>query len=300
MKLKQILASVLSGACLIGVTACGGTVQAPASETTAEVGETAEVSATEGDTSAQAGTSIDSSDIGLLNAGQFTVGMEIGYPPFEAMGQDGVTPVGLDVDLGAAIAEEFGATVSYIDTAWDGIFEGLATDKYDVVISAATITPERKETMDFSAPYIENWQSIVIKKGNTAHEIKTPEDLGGLKVGYQQSTTSEKYLQDLIDTDKLKCDQLSYDKILNAFSDLKNGQSDAVICDSTVAEGYVSREPEEYEIVWHQQDEPGAEAEIFGVAVKKGNTKLLNAVDTALANLEASGKLDEIRDEWLK
>jgi len=236
-------------------------------------------------------------DIGLLNPGVLKVGVEIGYPPFELYADDGVTPMGLDIELATAIAEQLGVSVEFEDTAWEGIFSGLDIDKYDVVISAVTITGERRATMDFSEPYIENWQSIVVKKG--AAPITSVDGLEGLNVGYQGATTSDEYLNDLIATGAVRCQVAAYDKVTNCFDDLKLGRIDAALIDSVVSEGYVDREPDAFEITWHQKNESGAEAELFGVALKKGNAALQSAINGALAALEKSGKLDEIRQSWL-
>ena len=235
-------------------------------------------------------------DLGLLKPGTLQVGCEIGYPPFEYFSDDGTTPIGFDIDLGSAIAEELGVQIVRIDTAWDGIFAGLSAKKYDCIISAVTINAERAQTMDFSSPYIENWQSIVVKKGNTP--ITGVIGLGGKKVAYQGSTTSDEYLNDLINTGVLTCETYPYDKVINCFDDLSLGRVDAVICDSTVADGYVSREPDKYEISWLQSTEPGAVAETFGIAMDKGNVKLLKAVNDALKKLDESGKLEELRKSW--
>ena len=236
-------------------------------------------------------------DIGLLTSGVIKVGMEIGYPPFEYFADDGTTPIGLDVDLATAIAEHLGIKVEFEDTAWEGIFSGLGIDKYDVVMSSVTINGERMQTMDFSNPYIENWQSIVIKKGSPP--ITSVEDLEGLLVGYQGATTSDDYLADMIATGVVNCQVAAYDKVINCFDDLRLGRIDAAIVDSVVSEGYVEREPDVFEITWHQKNVVGAEPELFGVAIKKGNTKLQEAINGALAALEQSGKLDEIRQNWL-
>jgi polar amino acid transport system substrate-binding protein len=236
------------------------------------------------------------SDLGLLKDGVLQVGCEIGYPPFEYFGDDGSTPIGLDIDLGDAIAAELGVSIERVDTAWDGIFEGLDADKYDIIISAVTINAERKKDMDFSDPYIENWQAVAVKKGSTP--ITSLEELNGKKVAYQDATTSDEYLEDLTDTGAVDCEKFEYAKVLNAFDDLRLGRVDAVICDSTVADGYIAREPENFEITWLQSTEPDSVPETFGVAVKKGNENLVNAINDALKKLEDSGKLDEIRSSW--
>jgi len=282
-------AAASSEAVAAASTAPSETVAA-ASETAAPADASSEAVAANADANASTG------DLGLLKPGVLQIGCEIGYPPFEYFGDDGTTPIGFDIDLGDAIAQELGVQPVRVDTAWDGIFAGLAAKKYDCIISAVTINADRAQTMDFSTPYIENWQSIVIKKGNTP--ITSVKGLEGLKVGYQGSTTSDDYLNNQIKTGVLNCQTFPYDKILNCFDDLNLGRLDAVICDSTVADGYISREPDKYEISWLQSSEAGAEAETFGVAVDKGNTQLLNAVNDALQKMKDSGKLDELLKSW--
>jgi polar amino acid transport system substrate-binding protein len=237
------------------------------------------------------------SDFGLLTPGILKVGCEIGYPPFEYFADDGSTPIGLDVDLAAEIAAVLGVEVEYENTAWDGIFSGLDIDKYDVVISAVTINAERQKDMDFSQPYIENWQSIAVKKGSTP--ITSPEEMNGLKIAYQEATTSDDYITELIELGTVSCEVNEYDKVTNCFDDLRLGRVDAVLADSVVVEGYISREPGAFEISWIQSSDPDAEAEIFGVALKKGNSKLQDVVNEALKTLEENGKLDELRATWL-
>jgi len=249
-----------------------------------------------GGSASTGGTSAAGADLGLLKSGTLQIGTEIGYPPFEYFGDDGTTPIGFDIDLGDAIAKELGVKAVRIDTAWDGIFAGLSAKKYDCIISAVTINADRSQTMDFSTPYIENWQSIVIKKGNTP--ITSMKGLDGKKVAYQGATTSDEYINNLMKTGVLTCQTFPYDKVLNCFDDLNLSRVDAVLCDSTVADGYISREPDKYEISWLQSTEQGAKAETFGVAVDKGNTKLLNAINDALKKINDSGKLQELRKSW--
>ncbi|GHV47496.1 basic amino acid ABC transporter substrate-binding protein [Clostridia bacterium] len=233
----------------------------------------------------------------LLTPGVLKVGVEIGYPPFELFADDGVTPTGFDIELSKEIADRLGLRVEYENTAWDGIFAGLDADKYDVIMSAVTISPERVLKYEFSTPYIENWQCLIVRKGDTG--ISSMEDLNGKTVGYQGGTTSDEYLTGLIETGQLDSKKTPYDKILQCFEDLKNKRIDVIICDSTVAEGYLAREPGAYDQVWSQSTEDGAVAETFGVCIKKGNTELQTAVNAALADIEKSGKLAELQANWI-
>ena len=236
-------------------------------------------------------------ELQLIVPGTLTVGTEIGYPPFEQWADDGVTPIGLDIELAKEIGKLLGVEVVFQNTDFEGILDGLAIDKYDVVMSAVTITAERAKKVDFSDDYIENWQAIVVRKGE--EPITAPEQLDGKKVAYQKATTSTEYLKKLRDTGVLECQVSEYEKVMDCFSDLKLARVDTVLCDSVVAEAYVAREPDAFEMTWIQSTVEGDEPELFGIGVKKGNAELLDAVNGALAQLEESGWLDELRQQWL-
>lgn len=104
-----------------------------------------------------------SAEVNVLNAGYLTVGSEIGYPPFEDYAEDGKTAIGYDMDLVKAIAIKLGLDVKVIDTAFDTILAGIGTN-YDIVAAAVTIDADRAKQVDFSDPYIVNYQTVVIAK----------------------------------------------------------------------------------------------------------------------------------------
>ena len=103
------------------------------------------------------------SEADLKTPGVLMVGTEIGYPPMEYFDDDGLTPIGFDIDVSKAIAEILGLEYRVIDTAWDGIFAGVARGDYDCIISSVSITPARLEVYLFTEPYIANSLCIVIK-----------------------------------------------------------------------------------------------------------------------------------------
>ncbi len=234
-------------------------------------------------------------DLGLIADGVLTIGMEIGYPPFEYYAEDGTTAIGFDVDFAHALGEAMGLEVNLINTAWDGIFEGIGTN-YDVVISAVTISPERQETMDFSTPYINNYQAIVVPKGSDL-TFSALTDLSGYAVSMQKETNSDILLDDLISTGSVtNCTPVTNEVVTTSFEQLSNGEVDVVLCDSTVADGYVTREPDKYEIAFVDEAEP----EQFGVAIKKGNTAMVEAVNAAMAILESEGFFTDNNSKWFQ
>ncbi len=228
-----------------------------------------------------------------LEQGKLKIAMEIGYPPMEYYAEDGKTPAGFDVELGKAVAAKLGLEAEFVDTAWDGIFAGLDTDKYDCVMSAVTITDERKQTMDFSKAYIGNGQALILNK-NSKITAKTPDDLSGLKVGYQAETTSNIFMDKMAEKG-LKFEAEEYDKVMNAYDDLKLGRCDAVVSDALVSVDYLSKPDNPYVMVWQ-----GPADEFFGVAMKKGNAKLQEAVNKAIDDMVADGTMQKISQEVFK
>ncbi|MCR4821444.1 MAG: ABC transporter substrate-binding protein [Treponema sp.] len=227
--------------------------------------------------------------------GEFTIeknvlkiGTEIGYPPFEYFGDDGKTPLGFDIDLGKAIASKLSLQTQFVDTAWDGIFAGLDTDRYDVIMSAVTITPERLEHYDFTQAYIGNGQSIILRKDSNL-VINEPKDLQGLKVGYQSQCSSDFYINKKAAEDGFTFQGSGYDKVMNAYDDLRLGRIDALVSDYLVAVSYLTAENSEFKEVW-----TGTADEYFAVCVKKGNTALLDKVNEALSQIKESGQMKEL------
>lgn len=276
---KRIYALLLTFVMLFTLAGCGSKEE---ESTTTEKQETV----------ADAATSIDISKVSLMNDGKLTVGVEIGYPPFEDFAEDGTTPIGYDIDFGYALADKLGLELLHINTAWDGIFQGI-DQNYDVVISAVTITDERKETMSFSDPYINNYQAVVVKKGFDG-EIKGFNDLDGLSIAVQKETTSDVLMSDYVATESIKATISANEKITTCFTQLDNGEVDAVVVDSTVAAGYVASSPDKFEVVFEDK----SEAEQFGVAMGKENAALQAAINEAIAELEAEGFFDKNVEHW--
>ncbi len=241
---------------------------------------------------AESAATIDVSAIALMQPGTLTIGSEIGYPPFEDFADDGVTPIGYDIDFAYALGEKLGLDIVFVNTAWDGIFQGIDVN-YDCVISAVTITEERKETMLFSDPYINNYQAVVVP-ANYEGEITGFLDLDGMTIAVQKETTSDILMSDYVDTKSIDCTISANEKIVTCFTQLTNGEVDAVVVDSTVAVGYLAANPDAYKIAFQDQTEP----ESFGMAMGLNNTALQTAVNAAIAELTEEGFFDESVAYW--
>ena len=199
--------------------------------------------------------------------------------------------VGFDIDLVNEIAKAEGFEVEIKNTAWDGIFAGLATGNYQVIASSVTITEERKATMDFSDPYVNAGQVLVVRKDTTG--VTTLADMVGKKVGAQIGTTGA------IEIGKVQGVELkTYDEIGLAFEDLVNGNIDGVVADSPIAANFALQNPT-YKEKLMIAGEPFTD-EWLGFAFKKGDTKTQKLFNDGLAKVKASGKLEELQKKWLQ
>ncbi|MFQ3621517.1 MAG: basic amino acid ABC transporter substrate-binding protein, partial [Spirochaetales bacterium] len=212
------------------------------------------------------------------------------WPPMEFVNENKEI-VGFDIDLMKAIAEAAGFEVEIKNTAWDGIFAGLANDSYDAVISSVTITDERKQTMDFSDPYINAGQVLIVQA--KTEKVSQLSDLKGKAVGAQIGTTGAMEIQKVSGV-TLK----TYDELGLAIEDLVNGRIAGVVADTPIAADYVLQN-NNYKGKLKIVGEPFTE-EYYGIAVKKGNTKVLDLINTGLRKVKESGKLKALEDKWLR
>ncbi|MDR1024830.1 MAG: ABC transporter substrate-binding protein [Treponema sp.] len=225
-----------------------------------------------------------------IKPGTLMVGMEIGYPPMEYFAEDGVTEAGFDVEMGKALAAKLGLQVEFVDTAWDGIFAGVQTGKYDCIMSSVTITPERSETLNFTRPYIGNAMTVVVAKGSPI-SFTRPEDLAGYRVTYQAETTANIYATKIAQSG-VRFEAFEYDKVMNCFDELKLGRVDLIVVDSLVAFEYLDRGPNDFQLAWQ-----GPADEQFGIALKKGNDALTAELSRALGELFADGTMQKISND---
>jgi polar amino acid transport system substrate-binding protein len=224
---------------------------------------------------------------GMMN---IVIATDATWPPME-MVDENKEIVGFDIDLMKAAAEKGGFTVEFQNTAWDGIFAGLGAGEYDAVMSSVTITEERKETMDFSVPYINAGQILVVPQATSG--VKTLADLKGKSVGAQIGTTGS------FEIEKVSGVELrTYDEIGLAFEDLVNGRIDALVADTPVAADFALMNPN-YKGKMKIVGEPFTE-EYYGVAVKKGNKAVLDAINKGFNAVLNTNTYNKIEDEWLR
>ena len=226
-----------------------------------------------------------SADLGLKTPGTILLGSDIPYPPFEY----GTAPnyTGFDVDLMNQIAKNLGVKAKFQDTSFDSIFTDLAAGSFDAVISASTITPDRQKQVNFSDPYYSADQSLVTVPGS---DIKSTKDLSGKNVAVQNGTTGFIYAQDHTDAGNVQGFPQGPD-VINA---VKAGQVDAGIIDQPVAQDALDKTG------GIKIPEVIPTGELYGIAVPKDNTALLDAINTQLQKMKKDGSLDKIYQKYFK
>ena len=205
-------------------------------------------------------------------------------PPYEYY--DGDKIVGIDAEIAQAIADEMGATLVIEDMQFDSILASVQTGKADMGVAGMTITEDRLQNVDFSIPYATAMQVIIVPEDS---DITTPDDLAGKTIGVQLGTTGDIYADDIEDATIER-----YNKGFEAVSALTQGKVDAVIIDNEPAKVFVSQN-EGLKVVSEEFT-----IEEYAIAIKKGNTDLLNQVNDAISKLQESGKLQEIVDKYIK
>src|ERR687893_322185 len=158
------------------------------------------------------------------------VASDIAYPPFEFEKKG--KPVGFDIDLMREIGKRAGFTPEFQNVTFDGIIPGLGNNLYDAGISAFTITKAREKKVDFSDPYFNADQSLMVQSDSP---IKSVDDIGDGTVGVQLGTTGELKAKEFKEQGKITGEIRTFDTITDGFSALENGQVDAIINDLPVS-----------------------------------------------------------------
>jgi len=221
-------------------------------------------------------------------ADKINFGSSATYPPFESLDASNQI-VGFDIDLAKALCKQMQAECTFTNHAFDSLIPSLKFRKYDAVISGMDITPERSKQVSFTTPYYANSAVVIAKKG----AFKSFDELKGKRIGMENGTTHQKYLQDKHPEIKT----VSYDSYQNAIIDLKNGRIDGVFGDTAVVNEWLKTNPQLGTVGEHVTD-----AEYFGtglgIAVRPDNQVLLTKLNTALAAIKADGTYQKISDQW--
>lgn len=285
---KKVLAITMAALMAASLTACGGGAKDTAAAdtaaaTTEEKAEDTTAAESKDETSAEAAETEEAKDAA---GGKLIMATNAEFPPYEY--HDGDAIVGIDAEIAKAIADELGMELEIEDIAFDSIIPEIVSGKADMGLAGMTVTEDRMQSVDFSDTYAKASQKIIVTEDS---EIASPDDLKGVIVGVQLGTTGDIYVSDL-EADGTTVER--YNKGFEAVQALSQGKIDAVVIDGEPAKTFVA-ETEGLKIL----DESFTDEE-YAIAVKKGNTELLEKINGALKTLKDNGTLDEIVAKYIK
>jgi polar amino acid transport system substrate-binding protein len=268
--MKKIIQTLLIVVLALIITACGKQPELPDNTNNAK-----NEGAAGGDTLAQ-----------IKEKGVITIGMDDTLPPMEYR-NDKNELIGFDIDFAEALAKELGVKVEFVPSAWDGIIPGLDAKRFDMILSAMNVTEERKKKVDF-VEYFGVGQIVAVKAGNPLN-IQSVEDLEGKTVGVQLGSTGETAVNSINGLKEVK----KYDLTTDVFNDMGLGRVDAAVIGEMVGRYYMTTKPGVFEVVGDSfQVQP------MGIAVRKGDTELREALEKAVQTLEDNGTLSKISEKW--
>ena len=278
--MKKFITVIMAAAlCVSALTACGSKADPAAAASDAGQAE-------EGAAAGEAGDGAEASE--ALADGVLNVGTNAEFPPFEYVNDNG-EPDGFDVALIKAIGEKLGVEVVVDNMEFASLVSSIGS-KIDVAIAGMTITEDRQKTVDFSNPYYEAVQYVILPTGS---EIAAAEDLKGKSIGVQLGTTGD-FIAEEIEGAAVS----QYNKGVDAVNDLINGRVDCVILDKNSALVFESKFSGKITAVDGAQFDFGKEE--YAIAMPKGDAVLAGQINAALQELMADGSFDKLVEQYIE
>lgn len=219
---------------------------------------------------------------------EIVFGTNAEFPPFEFVNANGGVIDnfdGIDMAIAKQIAEDNNMTAKISNMEFDSLLIALANGQIDATIAGMTVTPERAEEVDFSTPYYTATQVMLVKEDST---IASSADLKDKKIVVVQGYTGETCVKDM----GLKYE--AFKKGTEAVLELVNGKADVFVIDSATADEYVAQN-EGLKIV---KDAEAFESEEYAIAVKKGNTELLNKINASINKMLEDGTISKLGAQY--
>ena len=286
--MKKLTALLLGAAMAFSLAACSGTDSsssestAPGSSSAAE--DTSSEASGEG-ASSTASAQTASYDVETVEDGVLIMSTNAAFPPYE-MTNDAGEFEGIDVEMAGEIAKRLGLELQIDDMDFDAALLAVQQGKSDIAMAGITITEDRLVNMDFSDTYANGVQSVIVPEGS---DITSPDDLAGKLVGVQRGTTGYMFCIDEFGEDAVA----PFDNGNTAVQNLVSGKVDAVVIDNAPAQEYVAANPGLTILDTAFADED------YAIGVAKGNTQLLDAINSILAEMEADGTTQAIIDKYI-
>ena len=277
--MKKLSAMLMAGAMMMSLAACGSSASSASSEAVSSEAASSEVASASSEAASAA-------ELTTVTPGKLTMSTNAAFPPYESTDDNG-NFIGIDIDVAAAIAEKLGLELQVDDMDFDAALLAAQNGKSDMVMAGVTVTEDRQLVMDFSDSYATGIQSIIVKEDS---DIATPDDLADKMIGTQRGTTGYIYCSDDFGDEHVT----PYDNGLTAVQALVNGQVDAVVIDNAPAKEFVEANPglKILDTAYAEED--------YAIGVAKGNTAMLDAINTALEELKNDGTLQAIVDKHIK
>lgn len=216
-------------------------------------------------------------------------GIDFGFPPFGFVDKAG-KPAGFDVESMDWIAKKMGFKVKHQPMDWDGIIPALNAGKIDLIASGMSATAERAKIVNFTIPYFEVTQVLLVNKDNaTALDAILK---GGKKIGVQRGTVTNKLLEELAKKPGYKFELALYDSTDLSLEDLKIGRIDGSGMDSTIAKEMLKTKP--FKIAGTFEAAP----EKYGYAVRKADAQLLEMLNKGLEALMKDPYWEELKKKY--
>lgn len=220
---------------------------------------------------------------GASSSQKLVMATNAAFPPYESV--EGNEIIGIDPEIAKLIADDLGRELVIEDMAFDSIIAAVQSGKADIAMAGLTVTEDRKQNINFSDPYTEAAQVIVVKKDSP---VASPDDLEGKTVGVQIGTTGDIYAGDIADATIER-----YSKYFEAINALNQDKIDAVIVDREPAKVFVN-DSDELKMI-----DKEFTLEEYAIGVAKENTELLDQINASLKKLQESGEIDKIINKYI-
>ena len=282
--MKKLLALLLALGLVFALTACGNGDSESSQTPSEDVTESQEPAASD-----EGGATGDYGEFTTVEEGKLIMSTNAAFPPYEMTsdgeGYNGTGFEGIDVEVAGAIAEKLGLELVIDDMDFTAALEAAQSGMSDMVMAGVTVNEERLAVMDFTDSYATGVQVVIVKAGSDV----TLDNLGEQQIGVQNGTTGWDYCTGDFGEDHV----VPFDNGITAVQALLNDQVDCVVIDQGPAQEFVAQNAgltildTEYSV------------EDYAIGVAKGNEGLLNAINTALAELKADGTLQAIVDKYI-
>lgn len=237
----------------------------------------------------KADSAADNSLKNLKEKGTFILGLDDSFPPLGFRDENN-NIVGYDIDLAKEVSKRLGVELVCQPIDWSAKEQELANGKIDCIWNGLTITEERLAAMTFTGAYLNNSQVVVVRKDSG---IKTLADMKGKTIGIQSESSAQEAVEDSPDFKKGLKDIVEFKENITALNDLEIKRIDGVVMDLIVANYSITQTGKNFTVL-----SESLAPEQYGIAFKKGNVALRDAVQKALNDMEKDGTVASISNKW--